>query len=235
MARIPAEQRRHALVQAALAVIYRDGVAAATTRTIVAEADMSLASFHYVFGSRDELIREVIAAIVGDVEVAASLSLEPGRDIAETVRNGLRAYLEHVRADPMREVMLNELMNHALRDPELAHLPQAQYRIYRQTAAVLLELAATASNVRWNRPMDEMAHFFATFTDGLSLTWLGDRDDAAAERSIELAALAVSVFAEPVEPGAVEPDAVEPSADDPGAVVPGAADPGAADSGTAER
>lgn len=210
MARIPAEQRRHALVQAALAVIYRDGVAAATTRTIVAEAGMSLASFHYVFDSRDALIREVIAAIVEDVEVVASMSLEPGKDIAETVRNGLHAYLGHVRADPMREVMLNELMNHALRDPELAHLPQIQYRIYRQTAAALLELAATASNVRWNRPMDEMAHLFATFTDGLSLTWLGDRDDAAADKTIELAALAVSVFAEPNGSQPNESRSIEP-------------------------
>ncbi|GMA28254.1 TetR/AcrR family transcriptional regulator [Arenivirga flava] len=212
MARIPAEQRRQALVQAALAVIYRDGVAAATTRTVVAEAGMSLASFHYVFDSRDELIREVIAAIVGDVEAVASMSLEPGKDIAETVRNGLRAYLGHVRADPLREVMLNELMNHALRDPELAHLPQIQYRIYRQTAGALLELAATVSDVRWNRPMDEMAHLFATFTDGLSLTWLGDRDDAAAEKTIELAALAVSVFAEPNEPGPHEPGQDVPEA-----------------------
>lgn len=210
MARIPAEQRRHALVQAALAVIYRDGVAAATTRTIVAEAGMSLASFHYVFDSRDALIREVIAAIVEDVEVVASMSLEPGKDIAETVRNGLHAYLGHVRADPMREVMLNELMNHALRDPELAHLPQIQYRIYRQTAAALLELAATASNVRWNRPMDEMAHLFATFTDGLSLTWLGDRDDAAADKTIELAALAVSAFAEPNGSQPNESRSIEP-------------------------
>lgn len=201
MARIPAEQRRQALVRAALAVIYRDGVAAATTRAIVAEAGMSLASFHYVFDSRDELIREVIASIVGDVQAAAGLSLEPGRDIAETVRNGLRAYMHHVQADPMREVMLNELMSHAQRDPELAHLPKEQYRIYRETATVLLGIAARASGVRWTLPMSEMAHLLATFTHGLSLTWLGDRDDEATERTIELAAITVSVFAEPMPPG----------------------------------
>lgn len=207
MPRIPAEQRRHALVQAALAVIYRDGVAAATTRTIVAEAGMSLASFHYVFASRDELIREVIATIVEDAELATSLSLEPGRDIAETVRNGLRAYIRHVQADPMREVMLNELMTAALRDPEVAHLPRAQYRIYRESAAALLGLAAAASNVRWTRPLPEMAYLLATFTGGLSLTWLGDRDDEAVECTIELAAIAVAVFAEPVAPGPIDPSA----------------------------
>ena len=40
----------------ALTVIARDGVHAATTRAIVAEAGMALASFHYAFRSRDELI-----------------------------------------------------------------------------------------------------------------------------------------------------------------------------------
>ncbi|MFP3394334.1 TetR family transcriptional regulator, partial [Brevibacillus sp. SIMBA_076] len=62
MTRIPVADRRMALVQAALRLIARDGVAAATTRRIVAEAGMPLASFHYVFSSRDELMGELIEA-----------------------------------------------------------------------------------------------------------------------------------------------------------------------------
>ena len=54
MARIPAAQRRDALIGAALQVVADRGVAAATTRAIVAEAGMSLASFHYAFESRDD-------------------------------------------------------------------------------------------------------------------------------------------------------------------------------------
>ena len=57
MTRIPVVDRRTALVQAALRVVARDGVAAATTRRIVAEAGMPLASFHYVFASRDAFSR----------------------------------------------------------------------------------------------------------------------------------------------------------------------------------
>lgn len=56
MSRLPVPQRRAALIEAALRVIARDGLAAATTRAIAAEAGMSLASLHYAFTSRDELI-----------------------------------------------------------------------------------------------------------------------------------------------------------------------------------
>ena len=61
--RIPAAERRSALIEAALRVVARNGLAQATTRAIVAEAGMSLASFHYVFDSRDELIDELITTV----------------------------------------------------------------------------------------------------------------------------------------------------------------------------
>ncbi len=72
MPRLPAEVRRAALVEAALRVMARDGLAAGTTRAIVAEAGMSLASFHYAFASRDELLRELVHRVVGHELAAAS-------------------------------------------------------------------------------------------------------------------------------------------------------------------
>ena len=73
MTRIPATERRAALADAALIVIARDGVAAATTRAIVAEAGMPLASFHYAVASRDELLRDVVDLVVaGEGDAAAT-------------------------------------------------------------------------------------------------------------------------------------------------------------------
>ena len=56
MPRIPAAERRVALIEAGLRVVAREGLAAASTRAIVAEAGMSLASFHYAFESRDAFV-----------------------------------------------------------------------------------------------------------------------------------------------------------------------------------
>ena len=55
MPRLAVAERREALIEAALRVTEREGLAGGTTRAIVAEAGMSLASFHYAFSSREEL------------------------------------------------------------------------------------------------------------------------------------------------------------------------------------
>ena len=65
MARLALADRRAALIGAAVRVIARSGLAAATTRAIVTEAGMPLGSFHYVFDSRDDLITAVIETVMG--------------------------------------------------------------------------------------------------------------------------------------------------------------------------
>ena len=71
MARMSSVDRREKIVVAALRVIATHGINAATTRAIVAEADMSLASFHYAFTSRDEMMRELVAHVVENETIAA--------------------------------------------------------------------------------------------------------------------------------------------------------------------
>ena len=192
MSRIPAAERRTALARAALAVIARDGVAAATTRAIVAEAGMPLASFHYAFTSRDELLSDVIELVVAGEGSAtfASLLLD-APDLRSAVRATFAAYVDLVRADPAREQAMFELTQHALRTPPLAGLPRRQYESYRNLIGKLLIAGASAHDTAWSLPVDELAGFVLALTDGITLSWLADRDDDAAERLLELATDAV--------------------------------------------
>ncbi len=64
MTRMPVEDRRKALVEAAFEVIAEHGVENATTRSICSHAGMPLASFHYAFESRDDLLRRVMLTIL---------------------------------------------------------------------------------------------------------------------------------------------------------------------------
>jgi DNA-binding transcriptional regulator YbjK len=197
MTRLPPDQRRSALVEAALRVIDRDGIRAATTRAIVAEADMPLGSFHYVFRSRDAMLRDLIAVVVDQERRVASDAVRAGVDIRATVRNALQAYFDLVVADPSREQAMFELLHYALRTEELADLPAAQYRTYRSAALELLQVAAERAGVRWTMPLEDVARLVVTFTDGLTLGWLADRDDAAAARIMDAAADALSSLTEP--------------------------------------
>lgn len=195
MTRIPATQRRAALAAAARTVIARDGLAAASTRAIVAEAGMPLASFHYAVASRDELLRDVVELVVADEASATATFLNTASTAREAIHTALTAYLDHVKADPGNEQAMFELTQYALRTPQLADLPAEQYRSYHALAAQLLEAGAAALHIRWSIPVPDLARLLVTLTDGLTLAWLADRDDAAAARAIDHAADAVAAFA----------------------------------------
>ena len=90
MPRLAVTDRREALVEAALRVMARDGLAAGTTRAVVAEAGMSLASFHYAFASRDELLAELVRRVVGRELAAATAGPGPRRRAGRLPARGRR-------------------------------------------------------------------------------------------------------------------------------------------------
>lgn len=195
MARIPASRRRDLLARAALRVIARDGLAAASTRAIVAEAGMPLASFHYAVPSRDALLRDVVDLVVAEERLAAEALLITADSPREALHRALTGYLDHVRADPGHEQAMFELTQYALRTTALADLPAQQYGAYRAVVAGLLAAAGDAFGIRWSIPHDELARLIVGITDGLTLAWLADRDDLAAARTIDASADALARFA----------------------------------------
>lgn len=197
MARLAAEQRRAALVRAALVVIARDGVHGATTRAIVAEAGMSLASFHYAYRSRDDLIREVISFVVDQQEEVSRAALVPADDLRTSVRLALQAYFDLLRAHPEREQAVFELMHYSMRAPELGRLPAVQHGSYLSAARTLLDEGGAMLEVHWSLPVEELARILVALTDGLTYAWLADRNDAAADRLMDHIADAIAGFAIP--------------------------------------
>jgi len=193
--RLSADRRRAELIAAAITVIARDGLAAATTRAIVAEAGMPLGAFHYVFASRDELLERVIESVTDEERLAAWLGVESGGDIRTVLAQGLDAYLRLLETDPSRELALLEVAVHAQRhNPDAA---RAQWRTYQQAMIASLEHAARVAGVTWNTPVDEVAHSFISALDGLTLTWLGDRDSVAARRHIDFLSAAFAALTTP--------------------------------------
>jgi DNA-binding transcriptional regulator YbjK len=196
MARMAATERREALARAALAVIAREGVHAATTRVIVAEAGMPLASFHYAVASRDELLRDVVELVVGNQDAAAFGTLElDARDIRTAIRGVLGSNLDILRADPARQQAMFELTQYALRTPTLDDFPIVQYGVYRDLAARLLEAGAARYRVTWDVPIPDLATLAVALSEGATLTWLATRDDDTAERLLDLAADAIAAHA----------------------------------------
>lgn len=196
MTRIPPAARRTALVQAALRVVARDGVSAATTRRIVAEAGMPLASFHYVFASRDALMAELVeVAVAGEQSDLAPAFDPPPADLRHAIRSGLEHYFAGVRADPDREKAMFELTQWALREPGFAPLADRQYQRYYEVAERAAIDAARLTGSTWSLPTADVARLLVTLTDGLTVAWLATRDDRAAAATIDFAAEALAALA----------------------------------------
>jgi AcrR family transcriptional regulator len=183
--RISAQVRRSELLQAAMRVMSRDGLSAGTTRAIVAEAGMSLATFHYCFRSRDELLRELITLVTTLEQDAISTAMKPGEDLRQTLHRGIRGYLDHLGKNPGHELFLFELNHHALRTPGLKDLADEQHRRYYRLAEGLLVAAAEMSGTTWQLEPTVLARMVVILMDGATTTWLVDRDTEATLAALE--------------------------------------------------
>jgi AcrR family transcriptional regulator len=193
MARIPVEERREALIDAAFRVIGEQGLSRASTRAIVAEAGMSLASFHYAFESRDQLLELLITEVLASEQRAILPANLKGKSLTALLTEGLQGYLNHLRADPGREQAMLELTQYALRSA--LPLAEGQYVQYTRFALQSLELAAEQTDSEWTVPTSVVARLLVALTDGFTISWLIDRDDAHARASVEAAAIAIASLA----------------------------------------
>lgn len=180
MARISADVRRAELVEAAIRVMARDGIARATTRAIVAEAGMQLGFFHYCFRSKEELLQGVIETIAEHNDQATMSVVAPNRSLRDTLGASFRSYLDGVERNPEEHQLTYELTQYAMRQEGLAGVAAKQYETYVASTTQYLAAAAEATGIEWTAPVPVLARYVANLVDGVTLAWIVDRDTAAA-------------------------------------------------------
>ncbi|MFE5075643.1 TetR/AcrR family transcriptional regulator [Streptomyces halstedii] len=197
MSRMAAGERRERLVDAAIAVMVREGVSAATTRAIVAEADMSLGSFHYCFRSKEELLGEVIEVITGHTLERALSEVVGEGELEERLRRGMRAYWQHVVEEPDEHRLTYELTQYAARQSGLAVVAERQYQTYLAANTRLIEALTDAEGKRleWDAPVPVLARYVTAVLDGVTLLYLNEGNAAAAGEALDLVALHVAGLA----------------------------------------
>ncbi|MFK4762400.1 TetR/AcrR family transcriptional regulator [Microbacterium sp. ZW T5_45] len=196
MRRIPPKQRREELIAAAIRVIAREGVAAATTRAIVAEAGMPLGAFSYIFGTRDELMHAVIETITEHERFAAEAGSIDASSIETAILSGLNAYIDLLVADPQRELASLELGLFAARHSADGQM-RTQWETYVVNGVQLLQYAAQLTGTSWTISVAELARSLVALLDGITLAWLADRDTDAARRTASFAAAALTAYNRP--------------------------------------
>ncbi|WP_458247886.1 TetR/AcrR family transcriptional regulator [Streptomyces sp. MAI_2237] len=179
MARRPSAERRTQLTEAAIRAMARDGVPRTTTRSIAAEAGVSLSVFHYCFDSKQALIESVITTLTDHSVIVVKEALRPKATLEETVRAGFRAYWDHVRAHPDEHMLTYELTQYALREPGFEHLARRQHELYASAFAELIERLRLERDLELRVPVPVLARYLAAVTDGLTLNFLVLGDESA--------------------------------------------------------
>jgi len=188
MVYVKASERRRQLASAARAVLTRDGVAGTTLRAVAAEAGVPLGTLHYVFPSKELMIRAVIedvrdetAALLGGVDKSVGLEL--------AIRRGLRAFWEQqIVGDPQAPLMRHELFLYAVRTPGLESLARWQMEGYCRIVAEWCQEAANNAGEVCEVPFDVLARAVVGGTLGIAMQYLGDRDQARSLRDVEAVA-----------------------------------------------
>jgi len=92
MARMSAERRRDAIVDAALSVARRKGLAATTVRDVAAEMGSSSGLIHHYFETMDDVIAAAFERVAGQDLVETEALLRDAGDPTEVVRGFLSSY-----------------------------------------------------------------------------------------------------------------------------------------------
>jgi AcrR family transcriptional regulator len=178
MSRVMASQHRRSLVAAAIRVMTREGVTAASTRRIAAEAGVAQATIHYVFGTKTELYRAVIEEATDNLVLAVEQGLAPQAQWHEQVSGAVGGAWSVIETNPDIALLLLELTVYALREPDLKDVAERLYESYQGLA----ERAGTALTERSQReqrlPVDEVARLAVAALNGLAISHLvhGDRE-----------------------------------------------------------
>ncbi len=194
------EDRRGAILAAAIMVLAREGIAATTTRKIAAAAGVNQAMLGYYFGSKDELLFAVLHELMQQTQALALAMRTSATDLRTLITQSIAAFWETVERDPSIQFMQLELTLYALRQPESAWLARQQYAGYGAVVEQLFREGCAATGQTCAVPFAVLARFVIAGLDGLILQFISDHDTARAGRDVRTFSAAVIALAEGTTP-----------------------------------
>lgn len=131
------EDRRRLMVEAALAVMLRKGIAATTARDVAAEMDVSPGLIHHYFDSMDELVAAAFEEVASRGIEATREALAGEHDAAARLSEFFRSYIRDDR-DWAFQLWLDAWAD-ANRSPTLQAASRRLNQEWQQVLAALIE------------------------------------------------------------------------------------------------
>jgi AcrR family transcriptional regulator len=183
------EEQQAALVRAAFDLIAERGFEGLRTRDVAARAGVNIATLHYYFATKEELIRGVLAAAAGQFRRREARDLgSEDRDSLTELRSFLRSRQEQMRASPELFTVLLELSTRAIRDPAIRAIMRETDQAWRANLAALLQTGVDQGTLHPEMDVEAAAASLVALSKGLHLQMIMDPDlpdDAALSAEVE--------------------------------------------------
>ncbi|MFI6362581.1 TetR/AcrR family transcriptional regulator [Nocardia sp. NPDC050630] len=195
--RLSVEERRAHLIEAAIGLAEKKGVAGVTTRDVAQAAGVSLGVVHYCFENKDALMTELVKALSMELRDSVDANETVWQDVGsgkealqKLVRAGLELMWLNIEATPERQLLTYETTTYALREgestPAKLAIAREQYAFNDTTVADILDHARDATGCQWSVPVPTLSRFTLNVIDGVVLRWLVDNDSESVRGQLDL-------------------------------------------------
>lgn len=196
MAYVRAAEREEQIVAATLRALRTTGVAGLTLRAVATEAGVALGTLHYVFPTKEQLLRSVINTVIRDLAAVLRANVDLERGLEHALRQSMKNYWGHlVETDTHGQIMQYELTTYSLRSDN--NLARSQYDSYVSVASDLFKQAAAAAEETCSVGFEELARLSVAGADGLILQYLAHPDHTRAMIDLERLVTMLCFLADP--------------------------------------
>ncbi|WP_309138643.1 TetR/AcrR family transcriptional regulator [Nocardia cyriacigeorgica] len=204
--RLSVEERRAHLIEAAIGLAEKKGVAGVTTRDVAQAAGVSLGVVHYCFENKDALMTELVKALSMELRDSVDANETVWQDagtgkaaLQSLVRAGLELMWLNIEATPERQLLTYETTTYALREgeqtPAKLAIAREQYAFNDSTVADILDHARDATSTEWSVPVQTLSRFTLSVIDGIVLRWLVDNDSESVRTQLDVLSEMLSTYA----------------------------------------
>jgi AcrR family transcriptional regulator len=166
--------------------------------TCVVRARVPLGTVHYIFPTKEQLLRAVLEDVVEEISNAARASAGTTTDLDSAMRRtALEVWSQLVEAHSEQQLMQYELTMWALRTPGMAAVATWQYELYLDVLTTLWTQAAARAGVTLAIPAEQLARLFLAGVDGLILQYLTLGDPVRAKADLEALVQQMVRYADP--------------------------------------
>lgn len=171
--RVSAEERKKQLISATVELMRREGVHSVTIRSIAKEAAAPLATAHYCFSNKEELMAAAAEAWLRNTN-RYSIDVPVHLGLRKAVEQTAEAYWRSLEEEPASLLAEMELILWATRNAASSPLASKIYPAYEVELETLFSSAAKSSGDQCLIGFDTLVRCFLMVFDGMAIQYMTD-------------------------------------------------------------